>query len=341
MPERKKQKLELIDYVCAAENNPKDIKTRMHLVGAYQQHGHPDKALRELDAMARDFPGEPFVLIARANICLRNKIWKEAIYAYRAVIAAEAATHEVYHNLGIACRGAGLADEAQDAFAAAISMKPDNPAYWLSLAAEHFVAGRFDEVVALLETARGRFADETPLLYLLAASCGKIGDYFKAMIFIEEGLKHAPAEKGFLALKAEILLQTNRFKEAIAEYDNLIEKFGEESLFLCNRGLARETLGEREAALRDYNRAVELDPSNFIALTNRGMLLAGSGAIGKAITDFEAAIEEQPENPVLLHNLAVACLKRGDLYKAADALKKACALKHQPSCDLLKKMYRQ
>jgi len=341
MPERRTKKPELIDFICAAENNPGDFKTRMELVGAYQNHGQADRAMKELEGMAEEFPREPRLLIARGNLCLRNRKWGEAVNAYEAAVKGNVQTHEVCHNLGIACRGAGQNENAAKAFSAAIMLKPDSLESHLCLASVLLETGKSEESVGILEGLRPQHCANVHLLQLLAAACGKKNDYFKAMIYIEEALKQAPEDRNLLALKAEVLLQANRLEEAAAEYERLIEKFGEAPLFLCNRGLVRETMGDRQAALRDYDRSLEIDPDNIIARTNRGMLLAGTGATGRAINDFEEALKAQPENTLLLHNLGVAFIKRGDFDKAKISLKKACRLKNKPSCDLLRKMSQQ
>jgi len=338
MPKPKKHKAELIDYVCAAENNPDDFRARMALVGAYQQHGQKDKALQELAEMEKAFPGEAVLFVAWGNLHMKERSWRDAVEAYQSAIDTGARTEEVYYGLGLAYRGAGRIDDAKKAFSAAAALNPESLESFLCLASVLFETGEYDKAISILEGVRPRHNGDARLLHLLGAACSRKGDDFKASIFVEEGLKHTPEDKKLLALRAEILLQTRRFEEAIKEYDGLIAKHGEDSLFLCNRGLARETVGERRAALQDYDRALEIEPRNMVARTNRGMLHAGSGAVGKAIDDFEKALKIKPDDTVLLHNLGVACLKKGSLAGAEKALKKACKLKHQPSCDLLRKI---
>ncbi len=338
MTNPKKRKTELIDYVCAAENNPDDFCARLALVKAYQRHEQKDEALQELAEMEKAFPGEAGPFIARGNLCMQERSWQDAIEAYQSAIDTGERTEEVYYSLGLAYRGAGKIDDAKKAFSAAAALSPEPLESFLCLASILFETGEYDKTISILEGVRPQHSKDARLLHLLGAACSKKGDNFKASIFVEEGLKHVSEDKKLLALRAEILLQTNRFKEAIGEYDGLIAKHGEDSLFLCNRGLARETVGERQAALHDYDRALEIEPRNTVARTNRGMLHAGSGAVGKAIDDFEEALKIKPNDTVLLHNLGVAYLKKGSLIKAEGALKKACKLKHQPSCDLLQKI---
>jgi thioredoxin-like negative regulator of GroEL len=42
---KKEIKTELIDLICAAENNPGDINARLALAHAYERHGDKNKAL--------------------------------------------------------------------------------------------------------------------------------------------------------------------------------------------------------------------------------------------------------------------------------------------------------
>ncbi len=338
MTETNRQDTRLVDFICAAENNPGDLDTRLALAAALHENGRTARALEELAAMSERFPGAPAIFQARGNLLFGAGEWAAAIKQYHRAIESGGRTCEVYHNLGMANLAAGETEDARHSFSAALTLNPESLDSLLCLASVLYEEAQYAEVVEILEMRRDDHSDNPRLLHLLAASCLKTGDHLKAGVFVEEGLTRSPDDINLLLLKAEIFIQTGEFRRACDEYDRLIKKYGPHPIFLCNRGLTREMSGSRREALKDYDAALKTDPANVIALKNRGMLHAGSGALGRAIDDFSAALEKSPRDTVLLHNIAVAYLKKGDYKKATAALKKSCKLKHQPSCELLTKI---
>ena len=64
----------------------------------------------------------------------------------------------------------------------------------------------------------------------------------------------------------------------------------------CNRGIARENLGDHSKALKDFERAIELNPEYIDGYLRRAMLKQDSGDYAGAIRDFDRAIEIEPES---------------------------------------------
>ena len=64
----------------------------------------------------------------------------------------------------------------------------------------------------------------------------------------------------------------------------------------CNRGIAKESLGDHYEALEDFDRAIELNSEYIDGYLRRGILKQDSGDYAGAIRDFDRAIEVEPES---------------------------------------------
>ncbi len=95
---------------------------------------------------------------------------------------------------------------------------------------------------------------------------------------------------------ANALLQTRRFAEAVAAYDNYL-KCGEPSAVLYNnRGVANWNLNLPAQAMADFDRAIQFDPKYPVAFFNRGMLRAELGDRAGACRDLAEARRLNPKD---------------------------------------------
>ena len=84
-----------------------------------------------------------------------------------------------------------------------------------------------------------------------------------------------------------------------------------------NRGMAKNGLGQHQAALADLDRAIELEPTNAEAYTNRGMAKDGLGQHQAALADYDRAIKLEPALPKAYNNRGAT---KYDLGLRRDAL---------------------
>jgi arylsulfatase A-like enzyme/Tfp pilus assembly protein PilF len=129
-------------------------------------------------------------------------------------------------------------------------------------------------------------------------------------------------------------LAEQRFPEAIAALDRLIEREPELLDATYLRGWARLELGDAAAAARDLGRVLELNPRYPMAALHLGMSLERLGDPTGALAAFDAAIALDPRH-------AEAWWRRGDLHAAAGAAPAALtdyrrAVEYAPDVALLR-----
>jgi tetratricopeptide (TPR) repeat protein len=99
------------------------------------------------------------------------------------------------------------------------------------------------------------------------------------------------------------------WKDALADYNKVIELKPDSVAAYYNRASVRQTNGDWSGALDDFNKAVELNPKFVGAYYSRGALKNANGDVDGALADFDKVIE-------LSTNFAEAYRNRGLLKRA-------------------------
>lgn len=140
------------------------------------------------------------------------------------------------------------------------------------------------------------------------------GLYDEALAHFDQALEEAPDHRGALMGRALVFIQTQRYDEAVAELDYLIEFLTETLLpddttgrgalaaAYANRGNIRDRLGDYQAALEDYVRALSTDEDSVSGPGVVNKILYGSDDIS-SVRKRAKYIHEQlklPEDQRLL-----------------------------------------
>jgi tetratricopeptide (TPR) repeat protein len=94
---------------------------------------------------------------------------------------------------------------------------------------------------------------------------------------------------------AEILEETRKPDEALAEYSRALELGSTDFVNWWRRGEFFRKSGQYEKAVADYTKGIELEPTNSTALDRRGLAYAHLGQWPKAIADCSRSIELCPD----------------------------------------------
>lgn len=95
--------------------------------------------------------------------------------------------------------------------------------------------------------------------------------------------------------KGKFLLSTNKAKEAVACYDEILKLNGNHAEALVKKGAALEKLKQDEAAIRCYERAIEVNQKLTIAYLSKAGVCNRLGRYDEAMECYEHALETEEE----------------------------------------------
>ncbi|MEZ4938250.1 MAG: tetratricopeptide repeat protein [Crocinitomicaceae bacterium] len=134
------------------------------------------------------------------------------------------------------------------------------------------------------------------------------GDLEGAYLHYSKSLKEEKDYRTYMG-RAQVLINQQKYKEALKDYTDAIELEPEDSRIYYNRGNCFLEMGEEQAAYADFNKAIDLDPANYHAYNSRGYLYFSKDSTEKAEEDFLRAIS-------LSLNFRRAYFNLADLYVA-------------------------
>lgn len=95
-----------------------------------------------------------------------------------------------------------------------------------------------------------------------------------------------------LLLRANILVELMKYKEALKDYDLAISYSSDQSQIWFNRGICKVFLEDFFAASYDFSSVIELRPFSPEAFKYRGYCWYKRGLIEKALVDFQKGYEQ-------------------------------------------------
>ncbi len=99
-----------------------------------------------------------------------------------------------------------------------------------------------------------------------------------------------------LVNRGVILHKLQRVQSAMDDFNNALRIMPEQADAYINRGVARLTLNEFDAALADIQRGIELGPSEpALAYFNRAIAYERIGRIPEAYYDYQRALKAAPD----------------------------------------------
>ncbi len=114
------------------------------------------------------------------------------------------------------------------------------------------------------------------------------GNAEQALSLAERALAAEPREALFHSLRGDVRFKQKRYQDAVTNYDRALDRNGEYFHFLVKRGMAREQLGQKDAAYADLEASLKLLPT-ATALNSLGNLALARGDQQKAKEFFAAA----------------------------------------------------
>jgi len=293
-----------------------------------------DRSVDLISEQLLDNPGDPILLLQRANIYLWNTgQYDRTVEDCNLVIAS--------NDSGVASRAQLI--EALIAKASALQLMADyEPAAEIFEQYEEIVlgqltrsfedmvfsyaqTGRVDKALNLLQQlgSSGRYPGQSNYFARLRAQIlDNGGRQAQAAEILENLISTQPTDSQNYLLLCQFKVNSNEFEAAEAVLDRGEASAGEQRGFVFMRGVVAERRGDFAGAAEAFRELVEADPKDHLALNYLGYMMADRKInLLQAKELIERALEVQPHNGSYLDSLGWAFFKLGDSVKAEEYLK--------------------
>jgi predicted Zn-dependent protease len=228
----------------------------------------------------------------------------------------------------------GFATQAERAFKAFVTRRPDEPERVLVLADFFATAGRIPEAMAVLGPAWATLPRELVARAALAVyDSPAAGPAQKRQVrgWVEAVVKERPGETLLKARLADMASEDGNIAEGILGFRQILAKNPDDVGVLNNLAWALALSEEPpiQEALRLIDHAIEVQGSHPSLLDTRAVILIRAGRFDEALRDLQAASEMGTQSPTLPGSLAIhlawAHQAKGQLAEAREALREAAA----------------
>ena len=157
----------------------------------------------------------------------------------------------------------------------------------------------------------------------------------RGIVAAEEAVRAAPNAVGARIALATVYLEAKRYRDAAAQYDEVLRVQATNRLALLGRGEAYQAIGDLDAAAADYQALVDaatgtemerIDPQLESAYYNLGAIELARAAPSRALEQLEKAIAINPADADALSLYAAARIQLGDLAGAIEPLRRVIAM---------------
>jgi len=184
-------------------------------------------------------------------------------------------------------------------------------------------AGQHAEAAGLAHGALAEGLEHPLVLNVAALGLEQQGRIDEAVRLLRRAVQIAPRDAAARNALGLSLLQMLEPREALEQFDAVLELDAGIAHAHANRGHALRALGAPREAEASYRRTLELDPAHALALAGLANLAAHRGAYGEARASAEKALAAAPGLPDALLSLAVADLGEGHLERAERSVRTA------------------
>jgi FimV-like protein len=143
----------------------------------------------------------------------------------------------------------------------------------------------------------------------------------RALPYLAETVRTRPENWKALQAMARIQLELGRGKDALASFQQVMERKSDYPPAFVGAGEAYAKQDDNANAQQMFRRALELDPKCADAMNQMGLLSANTNDLPGARHWFQQAIEAQQDHPGAINNLGVLYAKMGQPNDAVAAFR--------------------
>ena len=176
---------------------------------------------------------------------------------------------------------------------------------------------QYKQAVKYYEAANKRDASAYNL-ERIAVCYERDGQYENCLFTLDQALNMEPQRMSLQTLKANILYEAGRTKDAIEQWDSILVTHPDYAWGYYRRGWFKENIDE-EGAIEDFSLAITLDPADTYSYISRANLYDKQGKNELAKADYEKIIEIE-KDPKDYENAHYAFQALGNYEKAIEVM---------------------
>lgn len=317
--------------------NPNDPVSHYILGMNYIESGDWQKAARELEAAAKNDPGNYmyYYQLGRAQFRLKN--FTAARSAFETSIKYNGKFDLAHYNLGMTLKRLKLNKDALNAFRTAHSVNPQNSKAYLEEA--RLLNDAYKDSAGAVNCYK-KVIEIDPVNVSALNECGHVysnmGQYANAEAFHRKAVSLLkPGDKDPITYYNLATALYNQKKNSEAEKYALLSYEQKDSLkaskeravVVYNYALVEDSLGKADKAIALYKEVLTLDPDNAKTKTNLGKMMMSMGDADTALAFYLDAYKVE-KSFELENNLGSAYLAKKDYQSAITHFQNA--LKQSP-----------
>ncbi|MBI3951976.1 MAG: tetratricopeptide repeat protein [Acidobacteria bacterium] len=324
--------------------HPRTMEALRLLAQAYRRSGRRQEAIQTLkDALhGIDVSDSLDLQLLLAQIYEEVRQIDDAVATYQSILDVilnpdgtvskkyDQAAEEIVARIGLTYRRAGRRQEAIRAFERMRTvLGSDNPHPDLLIIDTLMEERNYDEAIKQAREAATRYPEKREFRLAEAQALGYLGRVEEAMKLLDSLLINSIEDIGVLSMKAAVLSDAERYKEAKAALEEGLRRDPRNTSLLIQLSIVQEKLkqpAEAEATLRAI---LERDPDNEVVLNNLGYYLAERGErLDEALALIQRAVNIAPTTGSFLDSLGWVYFQMGRLTEALNYLEQA--LEYEP-----------
>lgn len=244
---------------------------------------------------------------------LRSGLAEEAGEAFNAAIALNPTDAEAYSNLGVTFDSQKKYLEALGVYETALKIRPDFPHALFNKGNTHRHLGEINAARLSYEKALVSFPGLVQAELCLAQIWKEEENFIQARSCLERALAYEPGNADVLQSLGEAYQSEEKFPEAIAAYQQALTVAPDNLKALNMLGSVFHLIGKYAAAEEYYSKALALKPDTLSVLNNLGALYQSQGQFVESIVVLRRAIAVDPCYADGHWNLALSLLACGEL----------------------------
>ncbi|MDZ7283938.1 tetratricopeptide repeat protein [Sphingomonas sanguinis] len=253
---------------------------------------------KEMAAVGANTPTTAYEYGQRAALYADRGMREEAIADYTKAIELNPNNVWAMSNRALTRIQMGEIAQAKTDLDQAEKIDPD---YIQTIIARAMIADREKrprDAIALYTKALQHEADNRFALGQRALAYLAIGDSAHAMAdrttAADVAIKQAPDSALSYVERGNVLLDQQRFPDALKAFDQALSLDPKNVWALANRGLTHVWLRQEDAAAKDLDAAQAIDPRNAVVFRARGLLAQQKDAPADAVAAYSKALDTEP-----------------------------------------------